>query len=449
MTNKLQNSNDLFRILAAAIAALSSFAQGQVAAPVFEPLDADGITPFAVTVTTTTPGAQIRYTLNGADPVLTDLPIVSGGTIPLNRKVTIKAKAWQGGGESPVTSSTFSVTGDIAAGEIHSLSLAWTKAVNGWGNQGNGRLGNGVTTGNALVPVASRYSANSSIADAIGIAAGSGHSIFLRWDPNLVGDARSSVWGFGLNTSGQLGDNTTTSSSYAVRALKSASPNDFLIGVADVAAGVNFSAAVKTDGRVFTWGTKSNGRLGDGSTSGTRSFANPVKRGDGTFPDLTGIVSVRAGGGFALARTSLASPDSGRVWAWGLNSSGQLGRGNTTSLSRAMPVLLTTSPLVELTAAVDVSAGESHSAVLRWHESNPSVNGVWCFGQRSFGRLGDGYTSGTSATVSLPTRVLTAPGTPLQNIVSVAAGSAHTLALDSGDAPGSGGSSTSGGYVWA
>lgn len=430
--------------------ALSLAAEAQVAAPVFVPLDADGITPFAVTVSTATPGAQIRYTLNGSDPVITDLSIASGGSIPLNRKVTIKAKAWLGVEDSPVTTSTYSVTGDVAAGQIHSLSLAWAKEVKAWGNQANGRLGNGVTTGNAASPVASKYAANSHIANAIGIAAGTGHSVFLRWDPSLSGDARSTVWGFGFNTSGQLGDNSTTSRSYAVQTVKSATPNDFLTGVTEVSAGANFSATVKTDGRVFTWGTKSNGRLGDGSTSGTRSFANPVKRGDGAFPDLTGIVSVRAGGGFALARMSTASPDLGRVWAWGLNSSGQLGRGNTTTLSRAMPVLMTSSPLVELTDAIDVSAGESHSAVLRWKESGPAINGeVWCFGQQSYGRLGNGNTSSTSASVSLPTRVMTAPNTPLTNIVSVAAGSAHTLALDSGDLPGSGYSSTTGGYVWA
>lgn len=431
--------------------ALSLAAEAQVAAPVFVPLDADGITPFAVTVSSPTPGAQIRYTLNGADPLLTDLPITSGGSITLNRKVTIKAKAWLGVEESPVTTSTYSVTGDIAAGQLHSLSLAWASEVNAWGNQANGRLGNGLTSGNALTPGASKYSANSNIADAIGIAAGTGHSIFLRWDPSLSGDARSTVWGFGFNTSGQLGNNATaTTQAYPVQTLKSTAANDFLTGVTEVSAGENFSAAVMTDGRVFTWGTRSNGRLGDGSTSGTRRFANPVKRGDGAFPDLTGIVSVRAGGGFALARTSTTSPDPGRVWAWGLNSSGQLGRGNTTTLSRAMPVLLTASPLVELTDVIDVSAGESHSAVLRWKESGPAINGeVWCFGQRSFGRLGNGNTSSTSTAVPLPTRVETAAGIPLQNIVSVAAGSAHTLALDAGDLPGSGGSSTSGGYVWA
>lgn len=422
--------------------ALSLAAEAQVAAPVFVPLDADGITPFAVTVTSATPGAQIRYTLNGADPVPTDLPIASGASITLNRKVTIKAKAWLGAEESSVTTSTYSVTGDIAAGQIHSLSLAWAKEVSAWGNQANGRLGNGLTSGNALTPGASEYSANSNIVDAIGIAAGTGHSIFLRWDPNLSGDARSTVWGFGFNTSGQLGNNATaTNQSYPVQTLKSTAANDFLTGVTEVSAGQNFSAAVMMDGRVFTWGTRSNGRLGDGSTSGTRRFANPVERGDGAFPDLTGIASVQAGGGFALARTSTTSPAPGRVWAWGLNSSGQLGRGNTTTLSRAMPVLLTASPLVELTDAVEVSAGESHSAVLRWREAGPSgpaINGeVWCFGQRSFGRLGDGNTSSTSTPVSLPTQVLTAPNTPLTNIVSVAAGSAHTLALDST------------GHVWA
>ena len=89
-------------------------------------------------------------------------------------------------------------------------------------------------------------------------------------------------------------------------------------------------------------------------------------------------------------------------------------------------------------------------ATPRWRASGPAINGeVLCFGQQSFGRLGNGYTSSTSSALALPTQVQKAAGVPLTGIVAVAAGAAHTLALDSGDLPGSGGSSTSGGYVWA
>jgi hypothetical protein len=186
-----------------------SGAVAQVAAPVLVPLNADGATPFEVTVTSGTPGAEIRYTLNGSDPTLTDLPVASGGAIPVNRAVTIKAKAWLGGESSPVTTSTYSVTGDVSAGEIHSLLLSSGKALRASGSQGAGRLGNGVTSGNVLSPVASQYPAPASITDAVALAGGMDHSLFVRL--NAV-DGTRSAWSFGDNAAGELGNNSAAGS---------------------------------------------------------------------------------------------------------------------------------------------------------------------------------------------------------------------------------------------
>lgn len=155
-------------------------ASAQVSAPVFTPENVDGVTPFEVTVTSSTPGIEIRYTLNGVDPTTSDLLLPVDGKIFVNRAVTLKAKAWLDDESSDVTTSTYSVTGTITAGEIHSLSISAAKALSAWGNQANDRLGNGVTSSNALSPVSSSYSALSTVTDAVGVAAGMDHSIFIK-----------------------------------------------------------------------------------------------------------------------------------------------------------------------------------------------------------------------------------------------------------------------------
>ena len=409
-------------------------AAAQVAAPVFVPLDADDSTSFNVTVTSPTPGAEIRYTMNGAEPALTDLPIISGGSILVNRSLTLKAKAWVGSESSPVTTSSYSVTGAISAGEVHSLLLSAGKGLRAAGSQGAGRLGNGAASGNMPSHVQSQYPPSSPISDAIEIAGGMDHSLFIKLN---AADGVRSVWSFGDNATGELGNNSSAANhSRAVQVLKSSTvATDFLTGVHEVAAGTGFSLAAHTDESVYSWGTRANGRLGDGLTSGSRKYAERVKRGDvGTFPDLTGIISVRAANGSAFAREPHSKEIPGRagsVWAWGLNTSGQLGIGSTTSQTRAFQ--MKDSLGVVLNDVWDVAAGELHTAVVRWRDGAQPINRqVWCVGQQLNGRLGNGsLQSGVvSSFQSLNVVRKLDDGLPLEQITAVAAGAAHTLALD-------------------
>jgi alpha-tubulin suppressor-like RCC1 family protein len=412
-------------------ALLAGVAGAQVAAPVFVPYDADGVTPFNVTVTSATSGAVIRYTLNGADPTATDLQLPGDGKIPVNRNITLRAKAWLGSDSSAVTTSTYSVMGAISAGEIHSLALKSTKAVWAWGNQANGRLGNGVTSGNQTTPIESRYSSSptATIADAVGISAGKDHTHFIKLNSTT---GERTVWSFGNNAVGELGNNAIGGESYPVQVLNSSLTG--LTGISEVAAGANFSIAAHSDGSVFSWGSKANGRLGEGGTTGSRKYADKVQRAD-TGANISGVRSVRARDGSAFGREACSYEtlgSSGRVWVWGLNTSGQLGIGNTTNQPQA--VFMKDNLGATLTDVWDVAAGESHTAVVRWRASSPTINrSVWCFGQQNGGRLGNGAT--TTATVTLPAAV-TSPvlkasnSQPLENITAVAAGAAHTLALD-------------------
>lgn len=379
------------------------------------PAEGDAFAVFPLTITCGTPGAEIHYTLSGSEPTLFDPAIASGGTLTINRNWTVKAKAWLAAETSATTTGDFMLTGDISAGGAHSQALKSTGGLWAWGLQTYGRLGNNVTSGNATSPVASRYSSTVVIGDAAMVAAGTTHSVFLK--------NGGTVWSYGLNTTGALGNNSTTTSALAVQVKKSTGATDYLTGSVAVAAGDGFSAALSSTGEVYTWGNKVSGRLGDGTTTGTRLYADKVFQGTSGSSPLTGIGRIAAAGGTALA----IEPATGNVWAWGNNASGQLGQGNITNLSRALRVKLDSA--TDLTDVLDIACAADHSAVVRWKTGDPALQGrVFCFGQQQDGRLGNNLT--TAVTVMYPVQVVKTDASPLEGIVSVAAGSAHTLALD-------------------
>ena len=235
------------------------------------------------------------------------------------------------------------------------------------------------------------------------VAAGADHSLFLKND--------GTVWSWGRNTDGQLGDGTVANKSMPVQVmLDSTTP---LTGVTAVAAGANHSMALKGDGTVWAWGRNSEGQLGDGTSGPGTNKSTPVQvMVNGTTP-LAGVTAIAAGGSYSMALKS-----SGTAWAWGDNGYGQLGDGTTVSKSRPVQVMLdSTTPLTGVTA---VSAGGAHSIALK------SDGTVWSWGWNNVGQLGDGSTV---AIKSSPVQVMLNTTTPLTGVTAVSAGGAHTLAI--------------------
>jgi uncharacterized repeat protein (TIGR01451 family) len=174
-----------------------------------------------------------------------------------------------------------------------------------WGNSGNGQLGNGTFT-NSSTPVQV-----SGLTGIIAIAAGFFHALALKSD--------GTVWAWGDDLFGELGNTNNTVSSTPAQV-------DGLSGVVAIAGGEYHSLAVKNDGTVWTWGDDGNGQLGDGIAGTPGSFtisSTPVQA-----IGLTGMVAV--GGGEAH---SLGLKSDGTVWTWGSNSNGQLGNGTYTDSS--------------------------------------------------------------------------------------------------------------------
>lgn len=371
----------------------------------------------------TNPGVTLRYTTNGVDPVVGD-PIIARNTfLPIKRNLTFKAKAWLGTTESATVTNIIHLTGNVSAGNQHALLLKSSREAFATGLQTNGRLGNGQTAAaNVLSYASCQKSAGVPITDAVEIAAGSTHTVFK--------DVSGAVWAFGTNGSGELGNNSTAQQAYPVQVLTGTSgePWDLLSGSKMVGAGLNFSGAL-LGLEVWTWGSQSSGRLGNGTSSGSRKYAAPVKK--SATENLSDIQDFDLGDQGGLARSYNATEyygALGNVWAWGLNSNGQLGTGNTTTQTYAAKVKLNAT--TDLTDAWEVSQGAAHSAIVRWKTGDSELQGsVWCMGLQTYGRLGNNV-NGTGNTV-YPVKVVKSDGSTLLGIELVSAGPTHTLALDS------------------
>lgn len=291
-----------------------------VSAPALNPVEGDSLTKFTLTMTCSTPATTIYYTLNGAEPTQFDLKFIAGFPITIDRNFTVKAKAWTTTEQSSTTTAVYTLTGDIAAGTSHSLALKSPGGVWAWGLKTDGRLGNNQTSGNATVPLESKYLSTALvIGDAQMVAAGKSHSVVLK--------AGGTVWSYGLNTTtGALGDNTTVSKAMAVQVRTSTSL--FLTSCVAVAAGDGYGGALRSNGGVYTWGDRTLGRLGNSTTiTGNSVVAVPVNRTD-TGAALGGINRIAFAAASGMAKEASAYEQSGQlgqVWVWGANTSGQLG----------------------------------------------------------------------------------------------------------------------------
>jgi len=210
----------------------------------------------------------------------------------------------------------------------HSLALDATGAVWAWGRNQRGQLGDG-TFEDRAVPV---RVANLSGVIAVATEGVAGHSLALRSD--------GTVWAWGQNNLGQVGDGTSTDRAVPVQV-----PG--LTGIVAIAVnGWQASYALAGDGTLWSWGSNVAGQLGDASAPYLgRSTPGPV-------PNLAQVIGIVAGDTHALAKTA-----DGRLWSWGLNYAGQLGLGDLAT--RSSPTAI-----AEVSGVTAFFAGGDSSAVL-------------------------------------------------------------------------------------
>jgi hypothetical protein len=212
--------------------------------------------------------------------------------------------------------------GDLLTGPTegaHSLGLKSDGTVWAWGENCNGQLGNGGYTDSPFPVQVVGPDGAGYLTDIVAVAAGDGHSLALKSD--------GTAWAWGLNTNGQLGigDFTQYSSDVPVQV---EDPNDltgYLTSLAAVDQGYRRSVALKSDGTVWEWG---------GSTSNCQgeNVSLPVQVADTS--DATGfLTAVMAIAG--ECSHNLALKNNRTVWAWGGSY-----LGNGTNVGSCLPVLV-------------------------------------------------------------------------------------------------------------
>ena len=199
------------------------------------------------------------------------------------------------------------------------------------------------------------------------LSGGGGNSAGVKLDGTL--------WTWGTATYGVLGNGSTSASRSSPQTTTLAGTDWKEVSVANFTGGISsgrFCAAIKVDGKLFTWGYNASGQLGAGNTTNRSS---PV-----SITVIDNWLHVACGSDHALAVTS-----DGQLYTWGLNSSGQLGNGGTSN--RSSPGTTSSGNFEWL----KVSAGASSSAAIK------NDGSLWTWGLNTFGQLGDGNTLAKSS----------------------------------------------------
>lgn len=290
---------------------------------------------------------------------------------------------WAWGGNVParkflkagIINNTAAVSASKTLLNGHGLGLKSDGTVWVWGRNESGQLGDGSTV-SSIIP----QQVESLTGVYTAVSAGSNYSLALKGDDG-------SVWAWGANNYGQLGDSSWTQRNSPVQVYG-------LTGVIAIAAGGSHSLALKSDGTVWAWGLNSNGQLGNGTLTNKQK---PV-----IIPGLTAIAAISAG-----TTHSLALKTDQTVVAWGNNSNGQLGDGTTDQ--RLTPTAV--AGLIEVTS---IAAGASHSLALKADQT------VVAWGNNDSGQLGDGTTVQKNSPAAVDV---------ITGITAVSAGYSHSMAI--------------------
>jgi len=266
----------------------------------------------------------------------------------------------------------------VSAGASYTMAIKTDGSLWAWGSNWSGQLGSGTNTtydndNHKYEPVKIMDSVVYVSAGTVGHYMGmnneggnGAHTMAIKTD--------GSLWAWGSNEYGQLGDGTVdTFDNYGNVINAKSTPIKIMDSVKLASAGARYSMAIKADGSLWAWGLNRYGQLGDGTSE---NRATPVKI-------MDSVVSVSAG-----QMCTMAIKTDGSLWAWGSNEYGQLGDGTTTN--RYVPVKI-------MDSVVSVSAGiltqpamtsrgpfGSHSMALK------SDGTLWVWGQNWFSQIGDG-----------------------------------------------------------
>jgi alpha-tubulin suppressor-like RCC1 family protein len=313
---------------------------------------------------------------------------------------------------SPVQIGTMTNWSFVRGGDLWAHAIKTDGSLWAWGTNGSANLGDGTVIARSSPVQIGTQTTWSTLGGTTQV------TMAIKTD--------GTMWGWGTNTAGAIGDNTvvTKSSPVQVGTLTTWS------SLAGGNQGVSM-AAIKTDGSLWAWGNNANGAVGDGTTANRSS---PVQIGrsynwydiekfnTGTFyidkarniyatgRDINGVLgnlkpssyrsspvlvgsggywsmAIGHGGGYAIA----ISESNGTLWAWGYNNDGDVG--DSTTINRSSPVQIGTQSNWSM---ISTSSSQSTVAV--------KIDGtLWSWGNGAGGRLGNGLTTYRSSPVQIGT----------------------------------------------
>jgi alpha-tubulin suppressor-like RCC1 family protein len=225
-----------------------------------------------------------------------------------------------------------------------------------WGYNSYGQVGNNSSGGDVTTPV-TVYGSGLTWKQ---VAGGNSFSAAIKTDGTL--------WTWGANSYGQLGNNTTTPQCTPVTVPSAANTWK------QVSCGSGNVGSVKSDGTLWVWGRNDKGQLGNNTTT---SVLTPIQ----TYINGTNWKQVSC----AFFHTAAVKTD-GTLWTWGYNAYGQLGLNDT--VQRLTPTQVGSS-----TNWKQVSCGQYHTSAVK------SDGTLWTWGINNYGQLG----TNSSSSVSTPT----------------------------------------------
>jgi alpha-tubulin suppressor-like RCC1 family protein len=247
----------------------------------------------------------------------------------------------------------------VSSGGNHTAAVKTDGTLWTWGDGFNGQLGNATTAFTISTPITT-FAGGTNWKQ---VSTGNGHTAAIKTDGTLW------TWGDGFN--GRLGNATTA---FAI-----STPITTFTGGTNwkqVSSGDSYTAAIKTDGTLWTWGNGNAGRLGNAST--TTTISTPVT----TFAGGTNWKQVSSG----TFHTAAIKTD-GTLWTWGDGFNGRLG--NTVTYG------VISTPVTTFAGGTNwkqVSSGGNHTAAVKTDGT------LWTWGRGFNGQLGNATTDFTIST---------------------------------------------------
>jgi alpha-tubulin suppressor-like RCC1 family protein len=329
----------------------------------------------SVTVTSETSGAVIHYRLDGGDPNELDPVVTSGSTVLVDQNAHLRARAYKTGlPNSLVAAADYRITGAVALGSNFTFAVKADGTVSSWGWNFFYALGDPAVPN---LDVRTTPGPVAGLTDVVAVAGGASHGLALKND--------GSVWAWGRNIAGELGDGTGAPQATPVQVSN-------LSGVVGIAAGGVTSLALKNDGSVWIWGF-------DLTSFGNRYVPFPVG-------SLKGITHISVGGANSAMAVQTDGMPSGTLWTWGNNQNGKLGDGTTTQRD---------SPVAVAQGVVAGAAGWLHAHALKEDGT------VLAWGRGINGQLGDGTNAEKYRPIVIPS---------LNSVVTIAAGALGGMAVE-------------------